>query len=146
MSSDSINWGTAVAAGTFFQTGIRQYVLFPKATGRFLKFSADSSFNADSRTSIAEINLRGVEAVTESVIENTEDNISIYPNPTNGECTLLLPSNKGEVTVTNVLGQLILQKQVSDKTMNIHLTNSGIYIVSVRTERGVSLRKVVVYR
>ncbi|MBS1537660.1 MAG: discoidin domain-containing protein [Bacteroidetes bacterium] len=145
ISSDTLNWGTEVANGTFFQTGIKQYVLFPNTTGRYLKFSAVNSFNNDVRTSIAEINLQGFDPATQSVVDNSsDDNYRIYPNPTSGQFTIQLPTDIAEITVTNILGQQILKLQTTQKTTNVQLDNSGVYLVVFMTKQGIITRKLIV--
>ena len=50
----------------------------------------------------------------------------IYPNPSNGSITI---EGSGIVTISNVLGQEILKKQITDKeTVNL---DSGVYFVKI---------------
>jgi hypothetical protein len=149
ISSDGITWGTEVAAGTFFQTGIRQYVLFTNTTGRYIRFSAFTSFpggSGDVRTSIAEINLRGFDPATVVTDPNASDGFLVYPNPTTGQFTLQLMADKAEITVVNMLGEEILRRQTTQKTNSLQLESSGVYTVYVKTKQGIAAQKVIVER
>lgn len=147
ISSDTLNWGKAVTAGTFFQTGIRQYVLFAETTGRFVKFSALTSFNSDIRTSIAEINLSGFDPTLQSVPYNISNyDFTIYPNPTTGEVSIQLLSNVAEITVSNMLGQQIIKTEATQTRTKLQIEVNGVYIVSVKTNQGTTSRKLIVNR
>ncbi len=77
--------------------------------------------------------------------ESQESGISIYPNPTNGLFTVVLPTDKAEINVTDILGQ-ILKTQATQKTTNLQLDNNGVYIVYVTTKQGTIARKLIVNR
>lgn len=74
------------------------------------------------------------------------ENILIYPNPSNGEFKILLPTDNAEITITNTLGQQILKAQATQKTMNLQLNENGIYIVYITTKQGTTARKLIVNR
>lgn len=147
ITRDPLNWGTAVATGTFFQTGIQQYVALSNKAGTYLKFSVLSSFNSDARTSIAEINLRGFDPLGQSIETNyTTTDFQIYPNPTSGEFTVQLPVATAEITILNMLGEQIIKTETSNREMIINLENTGVYLIYIRTDQGVITRKLVVNR
>jgi hypothetical protein len=61
VSVDGVNWGSAVAVGTFANTAEEKEITFPQATGRFVRLVALSEVNGHPRwISIAELNLRGI--------------------------------------------------------------------------------------
>lgn len=78
ISDDVNNWGTAVKAGTFLNSKETQYVLFPEATGRYLKLSAVNSYSEGRRTSIAEINIRGYDPVCSDGSTTDTDNDGVF--------------------------------------------------------------------
>lgn len=136
ISNDINNWGLEVAAGTFFRTEIRQYLLFPETTGRYVKFSAINSFNSDVRTSIAEINLRGVLTSTVNVpANNSEDTYRIYPNPADHVLNIKIPNPENtvvEIYTSNL--QLILSEPINEsKKMDISNLANGMYILKLRS-------------
>jgi len=78
--------------------------------------------------------------------ERADPPFSIYPNPTNGSFTVELQTAKAEITVTNVLGELVLQTNAINSKTNLQLDRSGVYIVQLRTEQGTTTRKLIVDR
>jgi hypothetical protein len=135
ISEDAENWGVEVASGKFFLTGIKQYVLFANKTGRYLKLSAETSFNNDVRTSIAEINLRGFDPASQNISNNILDGgYKIYPNPAT-ELLNIDMSNITETTVElyNLEGELLLTKAVNESTtLNVEELSRDIYIVIMK--------------
>lgn len=70
----------------------------------------------------------------------------LYPNPTNGEFTIMLPTGKAEITVTNILGEQVINIETTQTTIDLQLDNNGVYIVYAKTKQGVAIRKLVVSR
>lgn len=74
--------------------------------------------------------------------ENTDKNIDVYPNPTNG---LLNIEGQGtmHITVSNLLGQK-LQEVTAEGSIVLDLSRfeSGMYLVRIETENGVTIQKV----
>lgn len=60
VSADGIDWGTAVAKGTFPNDAMEKEVLFAKTIGQYVRLKALSEVNGNLWISIAEINLLGV--------------------------------------------------------------------------------------
>jgi hypothetical protein len=59
--------------------------------------------------------------------------IKVYPNPNNGEFVIeLTTSNESSITITTVLGQIILtQKAGLINKMNLNGFDKGIYFITV---------------
>jgi len=74
----------------------------------------------------------------------TVNSISVYPNPSNGQFTIALPTDNAAITVTDILGQQILKGQVTQKTTDLQLDNNGVYIVYITTKQGTTTRKLIV--
>ncbi len=66
---------------------------------------------------------------------NTETQWNIYPNPTQGQISILFDSqlkNREMLNVENLLGEIILQKEISgDATIDLSTQPSGIYFVRI---------------
>ncbi|WP_430748758.1 M6 family metalloprotease domain-containing protein [Bacillus cereus] len=60
VSSDGVNWGTAVSIGAFANNANLKEVSFANKTGRYIKLRALSEVNNNPWTSAAEINVFGV--------------------------------------------------------------------------------------
>jgi hypothetical protein len=82
------------------------------------------------------------------IIENNfENEIKLYPNPTNGLLTLELDGKFEEiaVSVTNDIGQLVFSSKETSSKFNIDLTNnsSGIYFLQLESKDKKALFKVL---
>lgn len=82
-----------------------------------------------------------------STEEKEEDLLKLYPNPSNGLITIELHGMQ-QVTVTNVMGQVLLHQKVNADTVHLNLSDldSGLYAVQVTTQNGVVTRPFVVSR
>jgi hypothetical protein len=58
-STDTTNWGTAVASGTFNSDRTEKRVMFTSKVARYIRFVALSEINGQPWTSVAELNLIG---------------------------------------------------------------------------------------
>ena len=69
---------------------------------------------------------------------------TIYPNPATDQLTIKTPGNDyTSVSVTNVLGQLVSQQQLSGTTTTINVSTlpSGIYSVTLKGDKGLAIQK-----
>ena len=143
ISSDGVDWGAPIAEGTLFRTGIRQYVLFPEANGRYLKFSAVNAFDDDVRTSVVEINLRGFPTAEANLAEKTPSEIKIYPNPANNQ--LFVQANTIEpieIQVFTLNGQLLLtESAITDHKIDVSNLSSGVYLIRIGTAKKTEILK-----
>ena len=81
--------------------------------------------------------------ITESTNVNS-NTITIYPNPTTGDLTITLGDKVANVTITDVLGNVIYTQQASgDLFVNMSSYNKGIYLVKVVTANDSYIEKVV---
>ncbi|MGD0711488.1 MAG: T9SS type A sorting domain-containing protein [Bacteroidales bacterium] len=86
-------------------------------------------------------------------INNNENNISVYPNPATDNLTIESPQeevgsgSRQEVVIeiSNIQGQLIKTLTATGNKTNIDVSEwpSGMYIVEVRTEKGVEVKKFI---
>jgi len=81
-----------------------------------------------------------------AVAEVSASSVRLYPNPTNGMVNI---ESEGKMTISvmNVLGQKILETTATDNT-TIELSGfeSGIYMIRIETENGITTEKVNVRR
>ena len=84
----------------------------------------------------------GIEEQTKS-----EQDIVIYPNPTNGEVTITTKENTiTKIEVSNYLGQIILVQDVIETIAKLQLQEykSGIYFIKIYNKEGqVVVRKII---
>ena len=82
----------------------------------------------------------GVTGVGES-----SDNVALFPNPTKGNVTIQA-MNMHRVTVVSVLGQVVYDTELEqdEYILNMSQFNTGMYMVRVYTDEGVTVKRVTV--
>ncbi len=85
-------------------------------------------------------------STTLSVNENPRDptTIRVYPNPNRGEINISSKEYISNITITNLLGQIIYQARPNERDIFLHLELEGIYFVSITTKNKVLTQKIVV--
>lgn len=85
--------------------------------------------------------------VVAGITENNEDeNLQIYPNPTNGILNIngiFNPNNNVEIAVINNLGKIVLQKK-NTKTIDMSDFSNGIYCISIKINNSKIINKKIV--
>jgi hypothetical protein len=83
---------------------------------------------------------------TTGIEENTAINnsVSIYPNPATNNLTIESPQS-ATIEITNIQGQLIETLTTTSNKTNVDVTAlpSGVYIVQVKTEKGIAVGKFI---
>jgi endoglucanase len=76
--------------------------------------------------------------------EMDESKIAVFPNPSNGNFKVQLPS-ESTVSVINMQGETILQKKMDEQNNELSLMQSaGLYILKINTAEGTSYKKIIV--
>ncbi|MBO6025497.1 MAG: thiol protease/hemagglutinin PrtT [Bacteroidales bacterium] len=79
-------------------------------------------------------------------ISADNQNVSIYPNPTDGIVfvqTVHAPSQPCQITVSNLLGQTLQETIANGKTtLDLSHYESGMYLIRIETQNGVTVHKV----
>lgn len=76
------------------------------------------------------------------------NSVSVYPNPTNG--TFLISTEEKQekinLSIINVLGEKIFETSSSEKETTIDIKNqpNGIYFISVKSEQGAVIKKLII--
>ena len=80
-------------------------------------------------------------------VEENEAQVKVYPNPTKNLVTVEA-ENMTEVSVYNMLGQCLMQKEVADNQTIIDLqhVSEGLYLLRVKTVNGVFSKRIAVER
>ena len=80
-----------------------------------------------------------------SVDENyLKNNISIFPNPSNGEFNITASSNElSNLTVKDITGKIVISKVFSSNTI-INLNNyaKGVYVLDIKNKKGIFTQKI----
>ena len=71
---------------------------------------------------------------------NDKNEIVLYPNPTKNTISIHLPENENyqieNITITNLLGQNIIENSKNIKNIDVSSLQKGIYIVELKTDKG----------
>ena len=79
---------------------------------------------------------------TESTIENTAIEASIYPNPSRDNFTIVC-NDMTYVTVYNVVGNKIMEANVDGSNYVINGLESGVYFVEIKTNEGNLVKRIL---
>ena len=78
-----------------------------------------------------------------------ESSISIYPNPAKDFINIISTENINKITIINFAGQKVYEKKITEKTsikLNTASYESGVYIIKVETEDGITAKRVAITR
>ena len=100
---------------------------------------SDYALTVDESTNYVEVNVTSVTDIN--------DNVALYPNPTNGMVTIEA-AGMNHITVVSTLGQVVYDAEVNaDMTqLNLGQFKAGIYMVRISTENGIGVKRVTVVK
>ena len=146
-STDNANYaliGTVpyVAGQTYYE-----YIDTPAGTGTYyyqVTTVYDNDCESEPAAAFDNPNNNYVEVGVTGINENS-DNVALYPNPTKGNVTIEANS-MSRITVVSMLGQVLFDTELDADvyTLNMAQFNSGMYMVRVYTEEGVTVKRVTV--
>jgi uncharacterized repeat protein (TIGR01451 family) len=76
------------------------------------------------------------------VIENDKPQLSMYPNPTSSAVTFSGAAVQ-KVVIYDVLGQVVLNRNITNNTLSLSGLNNGVYFVEMHTEAGLQTQRLV---
>lgn len=83
--------------------------------------------------------------------ENPFASLKVYPNPSAGVFTVVLPGTvaRGNIRVTNAIGGLVYSESVSDfsagsKEINLNQLPNGVYLISLTSDNKVAMQRVTI--
>ena len=120
--------------------------LVSNSTGHVSYFLNDSTKKIvldESATFLSSLICEGTTHVSEEIGINHSE-ISAYPNPFRDILNIQSEAKIQEITVTGITGQIFLQTDQSSG-LNLELSKlpSGIYLVRVKTEKGIHILKAI---
>ena len=104
-----------------------------------------SSYGFNSHHAII-IGIRGPELPPDAVGEHHEEDIKVFPNPSNGKVYVSAEWQPVvEVQVFDLFGRMLLHESVGEKEFSVDLSgyNAGVYILRLVTSNGVKTSKIV---
>ena len=91
-----------------------------------------------------------IEGATLNLEENIKNNINLYPNPSNGNLTVTWKptSEESNIKIYNVLGRLILSKNINEgqQRLDLNMTKeaSGIYFIKLKVGNRLMRKKLII--
>ena len=78
-------------------------------------------------------------------VGENSDNVNLFPNPTKGNVTIQA-MNMHRITVVSVLGQVVFDTELDqdEYVLNMSKFNTGMYMVRVYTDEGMTVKRVTV--
>ena len=83
------------------------------------------------------------DAVILGVGNETSENATLYPNPSNGNFTIVL-NETSDISIFNALGQNCLSISKAEGTQHIHLDKVGMYFIQISNANGIETKKMIV--
>ncbi len=92
------------------------------------------------------LNVEDAEVLSTSDIETESLNLSMYPNPTDGDVTIKLANNEiiKNIEIYSLTGKKVLETKNEETLINVHQLSKGIYLVKVLGNRKTYVKKLIV--
>ncbi|MEO8150374.1 MAG: T9SS type A sorting domain-containing protein [Bacteroidia bacterium] len=115
-------------------------------TGYFQSPSITFGTTTLTNTGLYDIFIAKLYSTVSAAIEeqNSNNGVSIYPNPSTGQISITSSKDIDEVTITNPLGQVVYQAKPKDKNLSIKIKDDGIYFVTITSDKKTSTQKIIV--
>jgi hypothetical protein len=87
-----------------------------------------------------------VNSATATVDKLDSDQVKLYPNPSSSHITIESKRVARSITITNSFGVVAISRTTSQKVNNLDISNlsQGSYFVSVTTDAGVSVKRLMI--
>jgi CotH kinase protein/Secretion system C-terminal sorting domain/Chitobiase/beta-hexosaminidase C-terminal domain/Divergent InlB B-repeat domain len=145
---DSLPW-----TGVYFDGNPVRLTAIPNPGYTFAYWDANAVLNAIDTNRSIELNIDASTLfqafftptpIGIAPVNATDENFSIYPNPSKGEFKILLPTDNADIVVTNMLGQQLISTRATQRSVDLQLSENGVYIVYVTTAQGTTARKLII--
>lgn len=138
-----IAWNAAAGTTTYTAGTTDNIVQYPAtATAVWAKQSGSGGISYTNGTNTGFIPIEGVTVTGGTGIEETQGiaSLQVYPNPVKD---VLNFSFEASYKITDLQGRILQESDVTVKSANISNLPTGIYFVSLTTETGKSVKKII---
>ncbi|MEP7264818.1 MAG: SBBP repeat-containing protein [Bacteroidota bacterium] len=143
--SSDVGTGIAVdAGGTIYATGN-----FGSPTADFDPGVALYNLTASGSSDMYVMKLTNITGMEE--VNNGIDEITVYPNPGNGQFQVRSNTDINEIKITNVLGQIVYQTKPTqllsgENNLSFNIDKTGIYFAQFTLNKQIITKKIIVRR
>lgn len=81
-----------------------------------------------------------------SIVSIKTNNLTLYPNPVSERLTIDLPEGAEQMTICDITGKEIISFKAESSMQTIDVSNltAGTYLLKVRTQSGISTKKIII--
>jgi len=152
--------GTTAYLDNLLITGTEDSLILlyrPNRATDWVEFTTYTKNMGSTTDKVGSINITGLQkgeyalalkGQTIGINENINQRIKIFPNPTDGWMTITGPDNFDTITITNMQGQIVYEKQIESTLININTNGwaKGNYTVTGLTQSKKSFSKKVIVK
>ncbi|RUA07595.1 MAG: hypothetical protein DSY82_07885 [Flavobacteriia bacterium] len=145
-SDDKSDWGEKAYSGTFENTSAPKIINFDNPIkGRYMRLVSLSEVNGNAWTSVAELTLTGCLTDQLGVVDEELDrSLLFYPNPVSSVlCIRSKTKVINRVEIFSILGKKVKSINSEFSSIPTDDLNSGIYIVRIYADQGLTVRKLI---
>ncbi len=84
-----------------------------------------------------------IQGIITGIIQPMDNDVSIYPNPTNGKFHVEVAGNINALQARTLTGSLIPPHRVDETTWDITDFSTGLYILEINTDKGIIRKKLI---
>ncbi|MGA2823233.1 MAG: T9SS type A sorting domain-containing protein [Bacteroidales bacterium] len=115
------------------------------AAGDTISFDGNTIININDTSGVDFVLKYCTQELGIESISISDNQVSIFPNPTKGNFTITFPTTTRQIQILNSLGQVLQIKFVdNEKSIDFELTDNGIYLVRIMTNRQTINKKLIV--
>ena len=79
--------------------------------------------------------------------QNTDINLSVYPNPSKGNLFINTYQEIISISIYNIVGKEVTSgTRANKKQLDLNLFNNGVYFINISTDQGVITKKIILSR
>ncbi len=84
--------------------------------------------------------------ISSAHFQHLENAVNVFPNPSKGRFTVVVPSGVKTLQIINVEGQLLMTKHIDrQETLEFELEKVGLYFVRIQTEHSSAAKKLLIW-
>lgn len=135
--------GESPSGGVFSGIGVtaNSFDALTSGMGNYQITYTYTDANACTNTAVDSIYVDVCTNIAESI---SDANWTVYPNPCESEFMIYTNQINNAIWVTDLLGKVIVQPIYNQTTVNLHIAESGVYIVFMKTQQSVSQKKIII--